>query len=566
MANSDNIKNDAALVDVSQIKAINKVSFKQRMKAYKRKPLSLVLLILVGLAAALSAAALIFIIVYVLVRGVPNLTPELFSLEYNSDNVSCMPSIINTIVLTLVTLIISVPFGVGAAIYLAEYAKRGNKLVKVIRTMAETLAGIPSIVYGLFGMLFFVYALNWGYSLLAGAFTLAIMVLPTIMRTTEEALLTVPDSYREGSYGLGSGKLRTIMRIILPSAMPGILAGIILAVGRIVGETACTYLYLRFGNRLCGRPSQFGTITCRSYVCTYQRRTSYRSGMGYRSCTSCTCFCNQYTLGICCKETRKQQEVTGKDNYFTMDKFTIENMNLYYGKFHALKNVNIRMKKNRITAFIGPSGCGKSTLLKSLNRMNDLVEGCKITGDIRLDNEDIYGDMDVNILRKRVGMVFQKANPFPMSIYDNIAFGPRTHGIKSKKELDRIVEESLRDAAIWDELKDRLKKSALGLSGGQQQRLCIARALAVKPEVLLMDEATSALDPISTGKIEELCLKLKNDYTIVMVTHNMQQALRISDETAFFLLGEMVECNSTDAIFSNPQDKRTEEYITGRFG
>ena len=200
-----------------------------------------------------------------------------------------------------------------------------------------------------------------------------------------------------------------------------------------------------------------------------------------------------------------------------MDKFTIENMNLYYGKFHALKDVNIRMKKNRITAFIGPSGCGKSTLLKSLNRMNDLVEGCKITGDIRLDNEDIYGDMDVNILRKRVGMVFQKANPFPMSIYDNIAFGPRTHGIKSKKELDRIVEESLRDAAIWDELKDRLKKSALGLSGGQQQRLCIARALAVKPEVLLMDEATSALDPISTGKIEELCLKLKNDYTIVMV-------------------------------------------------
>ncbi|MBS1398441.1 MAG: phosphate ABC transporter ATP-binding protein [Ruminococcus sp.] len=288
--------------------------------------------------------------------------------------------------------------------------------------------------------------------------------------------------------------------------------------------------------------------------------------MGYRSCTSCTCFCNQYTLGICCKETRRQQEVTGKDNYFKMDKFTIENMNLYYGKFHALKDVNIRMKKNRITAFIGPSGCGKSTLLKSLNRMNDLVEGCKITGDIRLDNEDIYGDMDVNILRKRVGMVFQKANPFPMSIYDNIAFGPRTHGIKSKKELDRIVEESLRDAAIWDELKDRLKKSALGLSGGQQQRLCIARALAVKPEVLLMDEATSALDPISTGKIEELCLKLKNDYTIVMVTHNMQQALRISDETAFFLLGEMVECNSTDAIFSNPQDKRTEEYITGRFG
>ncbi len=249
-----------------------------------------------------------------------------------------------------------------------------------------------------------------------------------------------------------------------------------------------------------------------------------------------------------------------------MVKFAIDKMNLWYGKFHALKDVNLHMEQNKITAFIGPSGCVKSTLLKSLNRMNDLVEGCKITGSVKLDDKDIYGDMDVNILRKRVGMVFQKANPFPMSVYDNIAFGPRTHGIKSKKELDRIVEESLRDAAIWDELKDRLKKSALGLSGGQQQRLCIARALAVKPEVLLMDEATSALDPISTGKIEELCLKLKDSYTIIMVTHNMQQALRISDNTAFFLLGEMVEYNSTNSIFSAPKDKRTEEYITGRFG
>ena len=249
-----------------------------------------------------------------------------------------------------------------------------------------------------------------------------------------------------------------------------------------------------------------------------------------------------------------------------MDKFTIENMNLYYGKFHALKNVNIRMKKNRITAFIGPSGCGKSTLLKSLNRMNDLVEGCKITGDIRLDNENIYGDMDVNILRKRVGMVFQKANPFPMSIYDNIAYGPRTHGVRSKAKLDDIVEQSLRQAAIWDEVKDRLKKSALGMSGGQQQRLCIARALAVQPEVLLMDEPTSALDPISTSKIEDLAVELKKDYTIVMVTHNMQQAARISDKTAFFLLGEVVEYGETEQIFSMPKDKRTEDYITGRFG
>ena len=249
-----------------------------------------------------------------------------------------------------------------------------------------------------------------------------------------------------------------------------------------------------------------------------------------------------------------------------MDKFTINNMNLYYGSFQALKNVNLNLASNKITAFIGPSGCGKSTLLKSLNRMNDLVQGCKITGDIKLDGEDIYGDMDVNILRKRVGMVFQKANPFPMSIYDNIAFGPRTHGIKGKRELDQIVEESLRDAAIWDEVKDRLKKSALGLSGGQQQRLCIARALAVEPQVLLMDEPTSALDPISTSKIEELAMELKEKYTIVMVTHNMQQAVRISDYTAFFLLGELVEVDKTDKLFSTPRDKRTEDYITGRFG
>jgi phosphate transport system ATP-binding protein len=247
-------------------------------------------------------------------------------------------------------------------------------------------------------------------------------------------------------------------------------------------------------------------------------------------------------------------------------KFEIQNLDLYYSEFKALKNINMSIEQNKVTAFIGPSGCGKSTLLKSLNRMNDLVEGCRIDGKILLDGEDCYGNMDVNLLRKRVGMVFQKPNPFPMSIYDNVAYGPRTHGIKSKAKLDEIVEKSLRDAAIWDELKDRLKKSALGLSGGQQQRLCIARALAVKPEVLLMDEPTSALDPISTAKIEDLTVELKNEYTIIMVTHNMQQAARISDKTAFFLMGEVVEFNDTEKIFSIPQDKRTEDYITGRFG
>ena len=249
-----------------------------------------------------------------------------------------------------------------------------------------------------------------------------------------------------------------------------------------------------------------------------------------------------------------------------MNKIEIRDVNLFYNDFHALKGINLDISANEITAFIGPSGCGKSTLLKSLNRMNDLVEGCKISGRMLLDGEDIYGDMDVNLLRKRVGMVFQKPNPFPMSIYDNIAFGPRTHGVKAKAKLDEIVEKSLRDAAIWEEVKDRLKKSALGLSGGQQQRLCIARALAVCPEVLLMDEPTSALDPISTAKIEDLVLELKKQYTIVMVTHNMQQATRVSDKTVFFLLGEVVEAAPTERLFSLPRDKRTEDYITGRFG
>lgn len=246
-------------------------------------------------------------------------------------------------------------------------------------------------------------------------------------------------------------------------------------------------------------------------------------------------------------------------------KFDIKNLNLFYGDFQALKNISLRIPAQEITAFIGPSGCGKSTLLKTLNRMNDLVEGCRTDGEILLDGEDIR-KTDPNLLRRRVGMVFQKPNPFPMSVYDNIAYGPRTHGVKSKAKLDEIVERSLRDAAIFDEVKDRLKKSALGLSGGQQQRLCIARALAVEPEVLLMDEPTSALDPISTAKIEDLAAELKKDYTIIIVTHNMQQAVRISDTTAFFLLGEVIEMGKTEQVFSMPKEKRTEDYITGRFG
>lgn len=265
----------------------------------------------------------------------------------------------------------------------------------------------------------------------------------------------------------------------------------------------------------------------------------------------------------CEREREMIHDMVGNDPSCKME---VTDLNLYYGDFHALKNVSLKFPEKRVTALIGPSGCGKSTLLKTLNRMNDLVAGCRVDGTICLDNQNAYTEIGVNDLRRRVGMVFQQPNPFPMSIYDNVAFGPRTHGVKNREELDVIVEQSLRDAAIWDEVKDRLKKNALGMSGGQQQRLCIARALAVKPEVLLLDESTSALDPISTAKIEELVATLKQDYTIIMVTHNMLQALRVSDQTAFFLLGEMVEAGYTEDIFSRPQDTRTADYVAGRFG
>lgn len=270
------------------------------------------------------------------------------------------------------------------------------------------------------------------------------------------------------------------------------------------------------------------------------------------------------------REASERSRVTSKSTdgrpAAVQPKMAVSNLNLYYKDFHALKDINLTFPKNQVTALIGPSGCGKSTLLKSLNRMNDLVEGCRTEGDITLDGVDAYKGVDVNNLRRRVGMVFQQPNPFPMSVYDNVAFGPRTHGVKKRSDLDDIVEQSLRDAAIWDELKDRLKKNALGLSGGQQQRLCIARALAVRPEVLLMDESTSALDPISTAKIEDLVAELKQHYTVIMVTHNMLQALRVSDKTAFFLLGEMVEADATDVIFTSPKDARTADYVAGRFG
>ena len=524
---------------------------------YRGHPGSLALFLLVLLSAVLTVGVLFSLLGYILIRGIPQLTPSLFSLTYTTENVSMLPAILNTVTMTALSLLLAVPLGVGSAIYLVEYAKRGNRLVELVRLTAETLSGIPSIVYGLFGYLFFVIACKMGNSLLSGILTLTIMILPLIMRTTEEALKSVPDAYREGSFGLGAGRLRTVFCIVLPSAAPGILAGVILGIGRIVGETAAL---IYTSGTVAGVPKSLmgsgRTLAVHMYALLSE---GFYTEQAYATAVVLLVM----VVGINTLSAMVAKRVSVRS---CMNKFQIEELNLYYGQFHALKNITMGLESGGITAFIGPSGCGKSTLLKTLNRMNDLVEGCRIEGRVLLDGEDIYGEMDPSLLRKRVGMVFQKPNPFPMSIYDNIAFGPRTHGVRSKVRLDEIVEQSLKNAAIWDEVKDRLKKSALSLSGGQQQRLCIARALAVQPEVLLMDEPTSALDPISTSKIEELVTELKKDYTIVIVTHNMQQAARISDKTAFFLLGEMVEYAPTEQLFSLPSDKRTEDYITGRFG
>ena len=552
--------------------------FRNEGNRWRRHPASALLRLLCRLSVLITIFALLAIVIDLLVKGIPHLTPELFSLKYTTENQSMLPAIINTLLIALVALLVAIPIGVGGAIYLAEYAKRNSPLVRTIRLTAETLQGIPSIIYGLFGMVFFT-ALRINLTLLSGALTLSLMVLPLILRTTEEALLSIPDSYREGSFGLGAGKLRTVIKIVLPPAMPGILSGVVLAIGRIVGETAAL---LFTAGTVADMPRHFllssgRTLAVHMYQLSLEGaalRPSIRHGRGAAAARAGA---EQPVQPDFPQNRRKsimiidmQEAIKNKtahpDDTPADVKIAIKDLNLYYGAFHALHGINLDIERGKITAFIGPSGCGKSTLLKTLNRMNDLIPDCRVEGSITLDGEDIYGSMDVNLLRKRVGMVFQKPNPFPMSVYDNIAYGPRTHGIHRKAQLDEIVESSLRNAAIWDELKDRLNKSALGLSGGQQQRLCIARALAVEPEVLLMDEPTSALDPISTSKIEELCMELKGKYTIVIVTHNMQQALRIADTTAFFLLGDMVEVGATDQLFSMPRDKRTEDYITGRFG
>ena len=473
-----------------------------------RRAWNRVMTMLVWASAVLVMILVAGIIGMVLVRGIPHISWNFLSTTASvlkkTDGI--LPAILNTLYVIVLTLLIVLPLGVGAAVYLTEYASN-RRLIEVIEFTNETLAGIPSIIYGLVGMLVFSQALGFQTCLLSGSLTLVVMNLPTIIRTTQESLKTVPQGYREGAMGLGAGKWHIIRTIDL-----------------------------RMGHR----------------------RSAAGAGAAHQS-------------GSTSGENKTETEAV-KIKRYSMENTNVpvisaKDLNLWYGDFKALKSISLDVGEREITALIGPSGCGKSTFLKTLNRMNDLVPGVRIEGDVRLKGEDIFArEMELTDLRRRVGMVFQKANPFPMSIYDNITYGPKLHGVRNKAELDELVETSLRGAALWDEVKDRLKKSALGLSGGQQQRLCIARALAVKPEVLLMDEPTSALDPGSTMKVEELMNELKKNYTVVIVTHNMQQAARISDRTAFFLLGELVEVGPTNQIFSAPRDKRTEDYISGRFG
>ena len=535
-----------------------------------RRAWNVIMTALVWAAAVLVIALTVGVIGLVLVRGIPNISWEFLSTTASvlkgTDGI--LPAILNTLYVILLTLLIVLPLGVGAAVYLTEYASN-RKLIEVIEFTNETLAGIPSIIYGLVGMLVFAQTMGFKTCLLSGSLTLVVMNLPTIIRTTQESLKTVPQGYREGALGLGAGKWHIIRTIVLPCSIDGIVTGCILAVGRIVGESAALLFTAGAAEVIAGSiakayTSNGATLSVLLYLRAFEDG-DFASAWGIGAVLLVLVLLIDLAARLAKQSSNRNSKGYFMDN--NMPVISAKNLNLWYGDFKALKGISLDVGEQEITALIGPSGCGKSTFLKTLNRMNDLVPNVRIEGDVRLRGEDIFSkELQLTDLRRRVGMVFQKANPFPMSIYDNITYGPKLHGVRNKAELDELVESSLRGAALWDEVKDRLKKSALGLSGGQQQRLCIARALAVKPEVLLMDEPTSALDPGSTMKVEELMSELKKNYTVVIVTHNMQQAARISDRTAFFLLGELVECGSTSEIFSTPKDKRTEDYISGRFG
>ncbi len=517
------------------------------------------------------------------------------------------PAIIGTLEITAFAALIAIPLGVLGAIYINEYGGKGW-LARLIAFMADVMTGVPSIVMGLF--IFTIWMLHFGYSGVAGSFALACLMLPIVIRSTYEMLLLVPDQLREASYALGATKSRVTLTIVLPAAIGGIVSGALLAVARAAGETA-PLLFVILSTQddehepVLRRQHGAADADLRQRAVTVRRRRRARLGRGAhahrhhlrpdaRRPPHHRPVHPLHALGIPMEQPEQEAEVVAQTVSTNLPRlettvkapdtetpratiFDVQNVSIWYGSFKAVTDVSLPIYEHEVTAFIGSSGSGKSTVLRAFNRMNDLVPGARVDGTMTYRGADLYArDVSAAAVRRRIGMVFQKPNPFPKSIYDNVAYGPRINGERNKAKLDEIVERSLRSAALWDEVKNRLKQSGLALSGGQAQRLCIARTIAVEPDVVLMDEPASALDPIATLAIEDLIRELKQNYTIVIVTHNMQQATRVSDRTAFFSVltdskndtrtGILVEYGPTQQIFEDPHDDRTQAYVTGRIG
>ena len=528
-------------------------------------------------AAYITTLVLVAIIAYVVINGLPHISLDFifgWPQGVNAEG-GIWPTIVSTVYVTALAMLICTPIAVLAAVYLAEYAKQG-KVVELIRYAADALASVPSIVMGLFGYALFVEAMGLGLSMVSAALALALLMLPIVMRTTEEAIRAVPRYIRWGAYGLGATKWQVVSKIVLPSAFGRIATGIVLAIGRAIGETAVVLYTMGQAINLPISPLDSGRpMTVHLYLLA---NDGINMNAAYGTALLLMVIILAFNL-FARFLSRKRRELRSPMSVYQsapaleQAAITAKDFNFWYGDFHALTGLDLNIAKNAITSFIGPSGCGKSTFLRCINRMNDLIEGTRVEGTMTLDGNDIYAEgVDPVDLRRRVGMIFQQPNPFPKSIYENVAFGPRLQGVTSKSDLDDIVEESLKRANLWKEVSNQLNKDGLALSGGQQQRLCIARVLAVQPDVLLMDEPCSAIDPTSVSKVEDLMAELAPEMTIIIVTHSMQQAARISDYTAFFLqevAGEpatLIEYGQTDAIFTSPVDSRTEDYITGRFG
>ena len=495
------------------------------MNAKKADKIATGILYAVSGVIVLILAALL---IYILARGIPHISWEFLTQPSRAYQVGGGIGIqlFNSLYLLLITMIISIPISLGAGIYLSEYAKK-NWLTDLIRTSIEILSSLPSVVVGLFGFLIFVVQIGYGFSILSGALALTFFNLPLLTRNVEESLKAIHYTQREAGLALGLSRWETVKKVILPEALPGILTGVILSSGRIFGEAAAL-IYTAGQSAPALDFSNWNPLSVSSPISIFRQAE---------------------TLAVHIWKINTEGTMPdGGDN-------------------EAIKGVDLQFEKNKITALIGPSGCGKSTYLRSLNRMNDGIANSRVTGKIMYKDVDVNTkEVDVYEMRKRIGMVFQRPNPFSKSIYENITFALKQHGEKDKKKLDEIVETSLKQAALWDQVKDNLNKSALALSGGQQQRLCIARAIAMKPDILLLDEPASALDPISTGTVEETLVNLKDDYTIIIVTHNMQQAARISDYTAFFYMGKVIEYDHTRKIFTRPKIQATEDYVSGHFG